>query len=329
MKALILKEINKIELSNVPVPVKAAPDHLIIKIQACAINSGDKLFISGAFPRGIPLSKYNIAGVSGVGKVIEAGQSVPDYYKGKNVTIYRSLKYTEETTGTWSEYAHLHYLNCAVLPEEINPEVCSGSLVNIITPYSFLKQASEAGLSGMICTAGNSATGAAMLGLCQLYKFPLISIVRTEKGKTELQALGARHVVVQNDRDFKQQLKQLGEQLNIQLVFDGVGGATLSRIIDILPFNTTVYSYGFLDKENAFSFHTTTLMRGITIKGFSNFRTSTVQDPAKLEQALRDITSIIGQSHYHTKLAKRFDFEQAGDAIEFSSPGSGKAVLIA
>src|SRR5262245_26344850 len=115
MQAIVLNGINDLELKDVPQPEKAAAECLLIKMQASGVNSGDKLFIAGAFPRGIPSSKYNIAGVSGVGKVIETGPGVPDYYKGKNVTIYRSLKYSEETIGTWSEYAHLHYLNCAVL----------------------------------------------------------------------------------------------------------------------------------------------------------------------------------------------------------------------
>lgn len=327
MKALILSGVNNIELSDVPVPGSVATNHLMIKMLASGINSGDKLFIAGAFPRGIPASKYNIAGVSGVGKVVEIGQGVPDYYIDKNVVIYRSLRPSDETIGTWSEYAHLHYLNCAVLPTGINPELYSGSLVNIITPYAFLKQFEKDEYKALICTAGNSATGIAMLGLCLRYNIPVISIVRTEKGKKELEALGAKNIYVQSDQDFKHQLQQAAEQIGATVVFDGAGGSTLSKIIDILPFNTDISSYGFLDKESPFSFHTTALMRGITIKGFSNFRTSTVQEPIQLETALKDISSIIDQPYFRTKTVRRFSFEEINDAIRFSSSERGKAVL--
>ena len=328
MKAVVLQEINTVELRDVPAPEKASPGHLLIRMKACAINSGDKLFISGAFPRGIPVSKYNITGVSGVGKVIEAGSGVPDYYRNQHVTVYRSLRNSEETVGTWSEYAHLHYLNCAIVPEKLDPKNYSGSLVNIITPYSFLEQARNEGHKGIICTAGNSATGVVMLGLCLIHDFPVISIVRTEKGKRELETLGAQNILVQTAPDFKQQLRQLAEQLKITLVFDGVGGATLSSIIDVLPFNTTIYCYGFLDKEAPLSFHTTTLMRGITIKGFSNFRTATVQDPVNLEEALRSISNIIDQPYFKTKLGKLFSFDQINEAIQCSSHDGSKAVLV-
>jgi NADPH:quinone reductase-like Zn-dependent oxidoreductase len=70
MHAIILNGVNEIEPKDVPEPKKAEPGHLIVKMQACAVNSDDKLLIAGAFPRGVPSSKYNIAGVSGVGKVM-------------------------------------------------------------------------------------------------------------------------------------------------------------------------------------------------------------------------------------------------------------------
>ncbi len=328
MKAIILKGINSIELKDVPEPEKAVPNHLIIKMHSSGINSGDKLFIAGAFPRGIPASKYDIAGVSGAGKVIETGQDVPAYYKDRNVIIYRSLKYSEETIGTWSEYAHLHYLNCAVLKETLNMETYSGSLVNIITPYAFLKQAEQDGHKAIICTAGNSSTGIVMLGLCIMRNFPIISIVRTEEGKKELELMGARKILVQTDTNFKQQLQQISDQLNATIIFDGVGGGTLSKIIDVIPFNSTIYSYGFLDKETPFCFHTTTLMRGVTIKGFSNFRTATVQDPANLEKAFQDISSIIDKTYFQTKIGKKFSLDEANEALKFSSSFGGKAVFM-
>src|SRR5690606_10002979 len=245
MKAIILNGIDRIELKDVPDPDKVASNHLLIKMHSSGINSGDKLFIGGAFPRGVPGSKYNIAGVSGVGRVIETGIGVPHYYKDRNVTIYRSLKYSKETIGTWSDYAHLHYLNCAVLPPASNIETYSGSLVNIITPYAFLKQAEQEGHKAVICTAGNSATGIVMLGLCLMRNFPIISIVRTENGKNELETMGAKNVLVQSDDKFKQQFKQLAAELNATVIFDGVGGTTLSNLIDLLPFNSTIYCYGF------------------------------------------------------------------------------------
>lgn len=328
MKVISLATKNSVQLKDVPQPGKAAPEHLIIKMEACGINAGDKAFIAGAFPPGsIPVSGFDVCGVSGVGTVIETGEGVPHAYKGKKVTVYRSLKFSENIIGTWSEYAQLHYLHCVILPGNVKAEEYSGSLVNIITPYAFLKQTEQEGHKGIICTAGNSATGIAMLGICLAKNFPLISIVRNEEGKKELEQLGAKNILVQSNVDFKQQLNQLSQELKATAVFDGVGGEILNTIIDVLPFGSTIYAYGYLGGQTSFSFHTSILMKGITIKGFANFRTQTVQNPHSLEAALEDISSIIDMPHFKTKTGKKFSFEEINDALVFSSSTGGRAVL--
>lgn len=328
MKAICLTANNKVVIQDVPKPQKAENGHLLIKMQACGINAGDTAFIGGAFPKGsIPTSLYNICGVSGVGTVMEVGEGVPSTYKGKKVTIYRSLKFDENSVGTWCEIAHLPYQHCVILPDNVNVEDYSGSLVNIITPYSFLKQIIEEEHKGIICTAGNSATGIAMLGICIANNFPIISIVRTTDAKKELEKLGAKNIIVQTDNDFKQQLKELSHQQATTAIFDGVGGEILNRIVDVLPFNSTIYSYGYLGGKTPFSFHTSLLMKGITIKGFGNFRTKTVQNPQLLEKALIDISKIIEMPHFKTKTGEKFEFEVINEALSFSSTTGGKAVL--
>lgn len=328
MKAICLTNSNGVKLQDVPKPIKAEQGHIIIKMEACGINAGDTAFIGGAFPKGsIPISQYDICGVSGVGTVIEVGEGVPSTYKRNKVTVYRSLKFGENIIGTWCEYAHLPFEQCSILPDNLDAEDYSGSLVNIITAYSFLKQVTEEGHKGIICTAGNSATGIAMLGICIANNFQIISMVRTEDGKKELEELGAKNIIVQTDIDFKQQLKDLSQQLSATAVFDGVGGEILNQIIDVLPFNSTIYSYGYLGGKTPLTIHTSILMKGITIKAFGNFRTKTVQNKQLLEKALNDISEIIEMPHFKTKAGKKFRFEDANEALRLFSSIGEKAVL--
>jgi NADPH:quinone reductase-like Zn-dependent oxidoreductase len=124
MNAVCLTSNNSVVLQDVPKPEKPEHEHLIIKMETCGINAGDKVFIGGGFPPGFgPVSLYDICGVSGVGTVIETGAGVPDEYKGKNVTVYRSLKFSDSIIGTWSEYAKMHYLHCAILPDNVNMRI--------------------------------------------------------------------------------------------------------------------------------------------------------------------------------------------------------------
>lgn len=329
MNAVCLTPDHGVKLKKVPVPKKAEPRHLVLKMEVCAINPGDKAFIAGAFPPGsIPVSLHDICGVSGAGKVIDIGDGVPQKHKGKNVAVYKSLKFSDNIVGTWSEYAHMHYQHCVILPDNVNMEEYSGSLVNSITPYAFLKQITEEGHKGIICTAGNSATGCAMLGICLANNVPIISIVRNDKAKKQLKELDAPNILVQSETDFDTKLENLSNQIHATAIFDGVGGELISRVGKILPRGSSIYTYGFLGGDTPLCIHTSIILfKGLTIKGFGNFTSETVQDPKKLEEALNDLSEIIARPHFKTKVGKLFKLEEINDAMQFSSDNGSKAVI--
>lgn len=327
MKAIILLDGN-LTVQNVNKPQQAAPGHLLIKMAASTINSGDKFFLKYPTPPGTVKSIYDIKGVSGAGEVLQVGEDVPQEFQGKNVAFYRQLSYSETVVGSWCEYAHIHFLDCVILPESAGPEEYSGSIVNTITPYAFLKQIINEGHKGIISTAGNSATGIALLGFCLAYDFPLISIVRNENGRKELQQLGAKNIIAQSDGDFDQQLTEMAQALNTTAIFDGVGGQILNKILPLIPRGSVIYSYGFIGDNVPFTFNTSTLaVKNVSIRPFANTSTETVKNPEKLEQALKDIGELIHQQHFKTKIGKRFKLEDINDALAFVSTDGGKAVL--
>jgi NADPH:quinone reductase len=327
MRAIIRTE-NGLTIENVPRPAVAEASHLLIKMECCAINPGDQAFISRPLPPGSVISLYNIYGVSGVGEVLAIGADVPEKYKGKRVTMYRSLRPSEHMIGTWSEYAHMHYLDCAIIPDGVSPEEYSGSMVNIITPYAFLQQMIAEGHKGIISTAGTSATGMAMVGICRHFDFPLISIVRTEEGKAALEKLGAENVLAQDAPDFANALSQKAKEIQATAIFDGVGGGVLNKIIEAIPPFSTIFSYGYLGDNPPLTIHLLTLAaRGLTIKPFANFRTTTVQNPVNLEKAVNEISRFIHLPHFKTRVGEKFRLEEIREALAFSSKEGKKAIL--
>lgn len=328
MNALCLIPNEGVKLQQVRQPESAKPGHLLIKMQACAINPGDKAFIKLPLPPGSVLSLYNVYGVSGAGTVIATGDGVPEAYRGKKVSMYRSLKSSESMIGTWCEYAHMHYLDCIILPDDAVPEEYAGSVPNAITPYGFLQQVSAEGHKGILSTAGTSATGIAMLGICLANNFPLVSIVRNEAGKKELAALGATHIAVQNDPAFRQQVQEFSKELSATAIFDGVGGEVLNKIIEVIPNNAAIYLYGYLGDAIPLTVHTRTLSaKGITISPFVNFRTETVMNPQRLEKALQDLRAIFHQPHFKTKPGPTYSFAEINDALAFTAAHGEKPIL--
>jgi NADPH2:quinone reductase len=328
MKAICITPEKGPRQEETPQPQKAAPGHLLIKMTASAINPGDKAFITRPLPPGSVKSLYNIYGASGAGAVIETGEGVPAAYVDSNVTMYRSLYYSDKMVGAWCQYAHMHWLDCVILPPGENPAAWSGSLVNIITPYSFIRQIQTEGHKGILSTAGNSATGIAMIGMSIAYQFPLISIARNQQSKQKLQAVGATHILAEDDPDFTPRLKEMAASLETTAIFDGVGGSILNKLIDPMPVNSTIYSYGYLGDDIPFTAHTRTLSaKNISFRPFANIRTQTVMNPKNLENALAAIGKIIHMPHFKTKPGKTFNLASITEALAFEDNTGTKAIL--
>lgn len=326
MRAVCRTTSFEVEQRQIPVP-DVKPEHVVIKVSACGINPGDKAWISGLVPEA-PGSMYDVCGVSATGLVVDIGEGVPGEYLGKKVAVYRSLKASGYSVGTWCEFARLHYLTCVLLPDRTGDEEYSGSLVNSISAYVFLEQIIRAGHRAVVCTAGTSATGRALLGVCQARDFPVISLVRTESGRAALARLGAQHALVIEDAGFDAQLQELSERTKATAVFDGVGGVLVGRVARALPRGSTVYSYGFLAGGETLDFPTSLLlMKSLTLTSFGIFLSPMVRDADTLKGVLSGLQQIIGLPHFRTAVGKVFDLDQVEDALQYRALGGTKAVL--
>ncbi len=149
VKAVCVTPNRDLELRDVPAPGAPPEGHVVVDMVASAINHGDHTFLKMRSLLGLPSSRHDIWGASGAGRVVAVGPGVPQAYAGKQVAIYRSLSaiISSETVGLWSEQALVHHLSCMILPDRVDAKDYSGSLVNIITAYAFVRQIVEEGIA--------------------------------------------------------------------------------------------------------------------------------------------------------------------------------------
>jgi NADPH2:quinone reductase len=165
MRALCTTPDRNLEVREIAAPTQPAAEHVLVRVEACAINPGDITFLKRPSMLGPAPRRGEVWGASGAGTVTQLGPGVPASYLGQKGALYRSHAGTENTIGTWCEIAEMHVSTLAILPDAAAAVDYCGSLVNLITPYAFMAQAREEGHAGILITAGNSATGIAMLGL--------------------------------------------------------------------------------------------------------------------------------------------------------------------
>ena len=331
MKAVCVTETRELEVRDVPTPTEAPSGHLLIEIEASAINHGDKTFLAQpAVTVGLNTSLHAIWGASAAGRVLSAGSEVPTGYVGRKVAVYRSLTPSAQTVGLWAERAVVPFTSCVILPEKLSCLDYSGSLVNVITAHAFLETISAEGHTGVIVTAGASATGLAIAALARQKQMPVLFLVRSQNARKQLRALHLEHVLATSNDDFDTQFEQLAEELKTTAVFDGVGGELITRIAPRLPRNSTIWFYGFLAGATPVSVPSVTFMlKNLTMKAFSNFNSATVCDTAKLREALEYLQTQIADPLFRTKFGKTFRFDQIREAMAYEAQPGAKAVLLA
>ena len=331
MKAICVTPSRGLEVRDVPTPKEPAPGHVLVDMDASAINHGDKTFLRRPTTAGSALAagRHDVWGASGSGRVVALGAGVPAEYAGQQVAIYRSLGRSPESVGLWCERAQVPYTSCLILPDHVRMRDYCGSLVNVITAYAFLEEIAEAGHKGVIVTAGNSATGRALASLARRKTLPAIFLVRTEAAREALCRLGAEHVIVTNE-GFTDTLGVLSAELGTTAVFDGVGGDLLGKIAPSLPMNSTIYFYGFLGGDTPFSIEPVLfMMKNLTMRRFSNFDSRTVKEQDKLVSALKALEGVIDDPMFTTRIGKEFSYDQIEQAMAYESLEGAKAVLVA
>jgi NADPH:quinone reductase len=331
MRAICVTPSRGLEVRDIPTPNQPAPGHILVDMDASAINHGDKTFLKmpTALGGALAVRQHDVWGASGSGRVVAVGAGVPADYAGKQVAIYRSLGRSPESVGLWCERAQVPYTSCLILPDRVRARDYCGSLVNVVTAYAFLEEIVEAGHQGVIVTAGNSATGYALASLARSRKLPAIFLVRTEAAREALGRLGVEHVIVTNE-GFTERLGVLSAELGTTAVFDGVGGDLLGRIVPSLPMNSTIYFYGFLGGASPISIQSMLfMMKNLTMRRFSNFESRTVKEHEKLVSALKALEGVIDDPMFATRIGKEFSYAQIELAMAYESLQGGKALLVA
>jgi NADPH:quinone reductase-like Zn-dependent oxidoreductase len=330
MKAICVTPERTLEVREIPTPDTPAPGHVLVDMDTSAINHGDRTFLKMPTAAGNPLAGglHDVWGASGAGTVIAVGEGVPADYMGRQVAIYRSLARSPDGIGLWCETAQVPYTACLILPDDVRARDYCGSLVNVMTAYSFLDEIVEAGHKGVIVTAGNAATGLALAALARARTVPAIFLVRSEAAGEALRRSGAEHVIV-TDAGYTDTLATLAAELGTTAVFDGIGGELTGAIAASLPMNSTIYIYGFLGAGAPVSIASVLfMMKNLTVRRFSNFESRTVREPDRLVAALRALEGLIGDPLFRTRLGKEFGADQIELAMAYESRGGDKAVLI-
>lgn len=306
---------------QIPIP-RPGPGQVLVRMAASPINPSDFGFIRGSygFQKPFPV----VPGFEGSGFVVAAGPGLfPRLWVGRRVAC------SAPQGGAWAEYLVTKAMSCIPLVKKISLEQGAMLYVNPMTAMAFFNIARRGRHAAIVSNAAASALGRMILRLGQVYRLPVIHIVRRPGQVKLLHSQGGQYILNSSDPEFLDQLRALSHQLKATLILDPVAGEQTQQLLDAAPQGSTALVYGTLSGKRV----------GISLPSRSNGDKQIagffLPDWAASHplQALVNILRVqrLGARVFQTTIQKRFPLASVQLAIERyqNNPTAGKVLLIA
>jgi trans-2-enoyl-CoA reductase len=212
-----------------------------VRMRYAPINPADINFIEGNYGRAA--HPPAIPGHEGCGEVEAVGPDVVSLKPGDVVIPLLSA-------GCWAQHmtAAEHFF--ALLPGGIDRVQAAMLRINPVTAWHLLTQHVDLQPGDWIIqNAANSGVGRALIQIAKQREIKTLNFVRRPELVSEMLALGADVVVLDND-DGLQSAKAVLEGQNIQLAANAVGGDSAIRLMDLLSPEGMMVTYGAMSRRS-------------------------------------------------------------------------------
>lgn len=323
MKALFInKSSGRLIMKEVRIPVPG-PGDVLVKIKAAPVNPSDLARIKK--------SDYDIdtfiPGLEGSGDVVAAGKGLlPMLVMGKRVAC--SAEYT--TSGTWAEYMLTKAGKCFPLNAKLDYDQGSMMLINPLTAIGFFEIVKAQKHRAVINNAAASALGRMIELLGKNHNIPVINIVRSSKHVKKLTDSGSEYVLNSSEPEFINELGKLSNKLNATILFDSTCSRQIEKMIEVLPYSSSVIIYGNLTGEEQILINPRNLIdNDIRISGFYLGSRTKENGLLKNIMNLKKVSRLM-RSDMKIKIQGRFSPERAQEAIDtyLANMSAGKVLIV-
>ena len=295
------------------------PGEALVRIATSPINPSDLLYIMGEYGFRKPLPM--IPGFEASGQIVAVGEGVSEALIGLRVACtYGTMD------GTWAEYMRTAATNCIPLPDHIDLEHGAMLIANPLTAHLLLDKAS--GMKAVVQTAAASALGRMIIRLAQRRGIQVINVVHRQEQVSDLQALGADHVLNSSDPAFETRLRELCHNLGAHLAFESVAGPLSGQILSALPDASTLIVYGALSLQPCAIPPAELIFRKKLVDGFWLIDWLSGSSMESLVSIVTEVFSA-AESDYKTEVRAHYPLPEVAAAInDYMNHMTGGKVLL-
>jgi NADPH:quinone reductase-like Zn-dependent oxidoreductase len=315
-------EVLRIEEVEVPPPGKG---EVQIRIHALGLNRAEVMFRSGqsiSQPRFPARPGYEAAGT-----VAAIGEGVRGFKIGDAVSVIPGFNLNDY--GLYGDLANAPASLVAHHPSALSWVEAAAIWMQYMTAYGALIDI--AGLKSgetVVIPAASSSVGLAAIQIANRVGATPIALTRGQSKRKALKGAGAAHVIVTDEQDLVAEILAATGGKGAGVVFDPVGGPTVEKLTKAMARFGILFLYGALSTEPTPLPLLTVLVKGLTIRGYSQSMEVTT-DPTRRERGKRFINEGLADGSLKPIIARTFPLEQIVEAHRYmeSNQQFGKIVV--
>lgn len=301
---------------------KVMPNHVLVKIKACALNRADLNMLTGAthgFVGGLGFP----VGMEWAGEIIEVGEDVQEWQVGNRVMGAGPGAFSEYTLGK-ADWIY-------PIPDGLSFEQAATLPVALQTTHDAIATNGQLQAEQSVLVVGaSSAVGLMAMQVAKhLGAKQVIGTSTSAEKLAKLQEYGADHTVNSTDEDWTKQVLKLTKRKGVDLVIDFLAGPLYNQTMSVTKIAGTIVNVGRMAGETGeidFDQHS---MRRINYKGVS-FRTRNPDEiAAVIQNAKHALIPALAEGKIHLPIDAIYPFDQFNAAFDKMKANQhfGKIVL--
>jgi NADPH:quinone reductase-like Zn-dependent oxidoreductase len=315
-------EVLQIEEEQVAAPAKG---ELQIKVHALGLNRAESMFRSGQYLE-VPQLPARL-GYEAAGTVIALGEGVSGFSIGDAVSTVPN--FSQNQYGVYGELVNVPVSAVAKHPASLSWTQAAAIWMQYLTAYGALIDiANTKAGEFVLIPAASSSVGLAAIELANMVGAIPVALTRYGAKREALLKAGAKHVIATEEQDLMAEANRITDGKGARVVFDPVGGPTISKLAEATAQGGIIFQYGALSTEPTPLPLFSLIGKQLTIRGYTLFEITS--NPQRLERAKQFIVNGLASGKLIPLVAKTFPLQQIVEAHRYmeSNQQVGKIVVL-
>lgn len=300
-----------LEYQNVEPPQPAAGE-VRIKVKAIGLNRAEAMWREDAYIE--PVTFPAGLGYEAVGTIDALGEGVSNFAVGDTVNTIPAFSMNQY--GMYGEVVLAPIHAVVPHPPSLSHTEAASIWMMYLTAYGALIEDAKVGPGDtVLIPAASSSVGLAAIQLANRAGATSIALTRSSAKRQQLLDAGAHHVIASEEQEVVAEVLKLTNGQGARIVFDPVGGANLSKLIEAMAFQGTAYVYGALASGPTEIPLLAMIGKMLTLKGHNIWLTS--GDPSRQKAAVEDILAGLASGALRPVIDRVFGFDEMVEAHRY------------